>query len=401
VTRIAETAREATPARATRTRTVVFTVPWGERLGGAENMLWTFLRHVDRAAVEPIVVFLEDGPFARELAASGIRTVVLPAGRLRQLRRALATVRSLAALLRRARPDLVVNWTSKTHLYGAPAAVLAGVGDRVVWWQHGIPRGHWMDRAATVLPALAVGCSSQACASRQEEVRPRRRTFVVHPGIAPSHPLRDEERLQLRRHLGIRDDAAVVGIVGRLQPWKGQHRVLRAVARLRRRGFRVHALVVGGDAHGRSPEYEPYLRSLADELDLVGAVAFTGHVPDPVPYLSAMDVMVNASDDEPFGLVLVEAMALGIAVVAVDSGGPSEIVERGESGVLVETSDENALVEALEMLLDDPRRRRRLAERATERFHSRFTATRMTEQLTRELDRLCVERTGSSVRGTR
>ncbi len=360
---------------------VVFTVPWGERLGGAENMLWTFLQRVDRGSLEPIVVFLAHGPFPREVAAHGIRTIVLPAGRLRDVPTALRVVGSLTRVLRREEPDLLVNWMSKTHLYGAPAAALAGMRDRVVWWQHGIPSGHWMDRLATVLPARAVGCSSRTSAGAQKRLWPGRQTFVVHPGIEEPPPAAAKERLAVRRRLGVPAGSALVGIVGRLQPWKGHDRFLRALAMLQQRGVSVHGLVVGGDAHGRSPGYGRSLQRLVDELSLSNAVTFTGHVPDAVPYIAAMDVLVNASREEPFGIVLLEAMAVGTAVVAVDGAGPSEIVEPGTTGVLVRTTDERALADAVAALLEDPVLRRRLAEAGVRRFGARFTAAQTAERL--------------------
>jgi hypothetical protein len=133
----------------------VVTVPWGERLGGAENMLWAFLRR-------------------------------LATGRLRDVRRLGASVRALASLMRAERPDLILNWIAKAQVYGGAAAALAGMSDRVVWWQHSVSDGHWLDRAATLVPACAVGCSSSAVAAAQASLRPRRRTFVVHPGVDPA-----------------------------------------------------------------------------------------------------------------------------------------------------------------------------------------------------------------------
>jgi glycosyltransferase involved in cell wall biosynthesis len=290
-------------------------------------------------------------------------------------------VTSLARELRREQPDLLVNWMSKTHLYGAPAAALAGMRDRVVWWQHGIPSGHWMDRLATVLPARAVGCSSRASARAQRRLWPRRQTFVVHPGIEDPPQDTTKEGLRIRRRLRIPADSALVGIVGRLQPWKGHDHFLRALAELRQRGVPVHGLVVGGDAHGRSPDYGRSLRRLVDELSLAEAVTFTGQVPDATPYIAAMDVLVNASREEPFGLVLLEAMAVGTVVVAIDGAGPSEIVEPGTTGVLVRTNDQRVLADAVAALLEDPVRRHRLAVAGTRRFGARFTAARTADRL--------------------
>jgi glycosyltransferase involved in cell wall biosynthesis len=296
---------------------------------------------------------------------------VIEAGRVREPIRAAACVRALARLLRERRPDLVVNWIGKAQLYGAPAAVLAGMADRVVWWQHEISSGHWIDRWATLLPAKAIGCSSHAAAAAQARLRPRRRTFVVAPGTAepPGAP---------RDAAGPRDgQRPLVGIVGRLQPWKGQERLLRAQALLRERGRSIDVVIVGGDAHGLSSDYAASLPGLVDALGLQGAVTLTGHVPEPGPYIDRMDVLVNASDPEPFGLVLLEAMARGVPVVAVRSGGPLEIVQDGVTGVLARDGSPQALAAALELLLDSPELRERLGRAGRERFLAEFTAKAM------------------------
>jgi glycosyltransferase involved in cell wall biosynthesis/GT2 family glycosyltransferase len=369
-------------------RKVLITVPLGERLGGAENMLWTFLRHVDRGRVQPVVVFLHRGRFATEVRGLGVQTIVLEAGRLRQGWRFLRTVHSLMNVLRSEQPDLVVNWMGKSQLYGALAAALAGMTDRVIWWQHLTPDGHWLDRLATLLPARGVGCSSIASATAQRRHRPVRPTFVVHPGIDSPPALAEKEARELRRGLGIPDGRTIVGILGRLQPWKGQDRFLRALAILRARGHAVHGLVVGGDAYGLAPGFARHLDELARTLKLSGSVTFAGQVETAGPYLGVMDILVNASVGEPFGIVLIEAMAMGLPVVAVERGGPTEIVEAGRSGLLVPRGDAVELADAVERLVCDGVLRRRLGERGRERFQQRFRAERMTRELEHRMEAL-------------
>ena len=274
---------------------ILITVPWGERLGGAEEMLQRVLDGSTEDGHELELVFLQAGPWPQDLARAGFRVEVIPVGRLRQPHRLAVGVWRLARLLRRRRPDLILNWMPKTQLYCAPAALLAGMTDRVIWWQHEIAAGHWLDRCATALPALAVGCSSSAAAQAQSRLRPRRRTFVVAPGTPVPPPARVPGPLVLP------EDVPIVGMVGRLQPWKGQDRLLRAQRELQREGRRMHTVIVGGDAHGLSSQYAALLPSLVAELGLGDAVTLTGQVADAGPYIEQMDVMVNASDPEPSG----------------------------------------------------------------------------------------------------
>ena len=358
---------------------MLITVPWGERLGGAEVMLQTWLDGAGERGHELELLFLEDGSWPAQLRAGGLHVEVIEAGRMRQPLRMMSCIWSVSRLLRRRRPELIVNWMPKTQLYCAPAALLAGMSGRVLWWQHEITRGHWLDRAATLLPAQAVGCSSSAAARAQERLWPRRETFVVAPGTrVPAQPAPASARPS-------GEAPPIVGLVGRLQPWKGQDRLLRAQLMLRQRGCEIHTLIVGGDAHGLSPDYAASLPGLIAELGLSGAVTLTGQLADAGPEIERMDILVNASDPEPFGIALLEAMARGVPVVAVGSGGPAELIEDGVTGVLARSGDPGALADALEPLIDSPERRRALGHAGRERFLREFTDTAMRQRL---LDRL-------------
>ncbi len=351
---------------------MIVTVPWGHRLGGAEAMLKGVLDGAGESGHELELVFFEPGPWPDELIAAGFRVEVIPAGRLRQAHRWLATVVRLARLLRAREPDLILNWAAKTQLYGAPAAALAGMADRVVWWQQAIPRRSWLDGCATLLPATAIGCYSQASSRAQARLFPARRTFVVAAGSPiPSTDAAAQAPLQLP------PDVPIVGLVGRLQPWKGQDRLLRAQAILRDRGQQMHLVIVGGDSYGLSPEYAASLQPLVRQLRLGDAVTMTGEVPDAGPYIEQMDILVNASDPEPFGIVILEGMARGAAVVAVNSGGPAEFVEDRRTGMLARSGQPDALADALQPLLVSPELRKQIGEAGRERYLREYTDAAM------------------------
>jgi glycosyltransferase involved in cell wall biosynthesis len=212
---------------------------------------------------------------------------------------------------------------------------------------------------------------------------------VIHPGIDAPPRLEPGERERRRAELGLVAGRPVIGIVGRLMTWKGQHYVLRALGLLRDRGHDVHGLIVGGNAYDMEPAYEPSLHALCTELGLEDRVTFTGQVPDGTAYMGLMDVAVNASDHEPFGIVLLEAMAQEVPVVAVAAGGPAEIIEDGVSGLLVDRATPEHFADAFERLIASPELRRRVGEGGRRRFEERFTSARMVEDITRNLEALC------------
>lgn len=367
---------------------VLIIVPWAQRLGGAEAMLHGILEGAAEGPHELEIVFFERGPWADELAEAGLRVSVIPAGRLREPHRYLATVVRLARLMRSRRPDLILNWSAKMQFYGSPAAVLAGMRDRVLWWQQAIPKHDWLDGGATVLPAIAIGCYSKASADQQATLRPRRRTFVVNAGSPPPEPGSEPADIELPA------DVPIVGLVGRLQPWKGQDELMRAQAILRGRGREMHLLIVGGDSWGLSPEYAASLEPLARELGIDDAVTMTGEVPDAGPYIQRMDVVVNASDPEPFGIVILEGMARGVAVVAVNSGGPAEFVHSGVTGVLARSGRPEDLADALEPLLSSAEMRERIGAQGLQSYLENYTTAALRAKFFAELQSLVDARAG-------
>ncbi len=328
-------------------------------------------------------VFFEAGPWPAELSEAGFRVEVIRSGRLRQAHRFVATVAALGRIFRSRRPDIILNWSAKTHLYGSPAAILTGMGDRLVWWQQSIPTpDSWLDRCATMLPAAAIGCYSTAAARAQARLFPARSTFVVSAGTRVPQAGSTQAPLELPGEI------PVVGLVGRLQPWKGQDRLLSAQAILRERGHLIHVVIVGGDSYGLSPQYARSLPALVQRLGLSELVTLTGQVPDAGPYIDQMDVLVNASDPEPFGIVLLEGMARGVAVLAVDSGGPAEFIEHGQTGVLARSGEPSALADALEPLLLSPDLRATIADAGRRRFMADFTDRALRERFFGELEKV-------------
>ncbi|HET7572562.1 MAG TPA: glycosyltransferase [Gaiellaceae bacterium] len=349
------------------------------RPGGAERGFLALARRLPEHGWETTAVVLEDGPLREWLGADGI---LLTAGRTRQLHRTARTIRALARLARDA--DAVVSSLSKTHVYGGAAAALARVP--AVWWQRDTAHGTRVERAAARVPAAAVVCSSGPAADAQRRLTPRRRVEVIPPGVDLAVvERRDGDAAALRAHLGW-EGLPVVGIVGRLQPWKGQEAFLHAAAAVAAQEPSARFVLVGGAILGWEGDYPERLRRLAAELGLAERVHFTGHVEDALPWYSLLDVLVHASETEPFGRVLVEALALGIPVVSVDEGAPTEIVEDGVSGLLVERRPE-ALAGGVVRVLRDRALAGRLAAAGPERAR-RFDASRTAAGFATLLDSL-------------
>ena len=161
--------------------------------------------------------------------------------------------------------------------------------------------------------------------------------------------------------------------VGRLIPEKGFDLLLKAFVRVIE-AFPRAKLVILGDGILKG-----YLQALTKELGLEGAVSFPGFTLNPYPWMKRADVVVVPSRWETFGNVVVEAMALGVPVIATRSGGPEDVVEDGEDGILIPVNDVEALAQTLISLLADEERRRRISRRAIEKAR-RFSPEMVAEE---------------------
>ncbi|MFE3317753.1 glycosyltransferase family 4 protein [Nocardia sp. NPDC059195] len=311
------------------------------------------------------MIYTEDGPMVARMRARDIETRVV-AGQFdsRAMRigtGALGLIIGFIALLRlgwavgavvdETRADVVVAESTKALVLGAVAARRARVP--LVWQVHDRVSPDYFGK----LPALAIRVLARlVCRGQLANSRATAATLPAGPATAIAYPgveLPAAPAVPRTRPAA----AAVVVVVGRLSPWKGQDVFLRAIAALRVRPGRV--VLVGGTFFGEEP-YRAQLEKLAAELGV--AAEFTGHVDDPAEYLTAADILVHCSVlPEPFGQVVVEGMAAGCAVVAATPGGPAEIIRTGIDGLLVPGGDVAALTAALETLLHDPADRARLA----------------------------------------
>ncbi|MFO1476972.1 MAG: glycosyltransferase [Verrucomicrobiota bacterium] len=360
---------------------------------GASRMLLRYVKTVDRRRFHPVVILPEAGLLKDCLEAEGVEVALHP--RLSVVTRPIfqswrmvlfflnypVSVFFLWRFVRSRRVDLV---HTNTGVMVSPA--LAAWFGRVPhiwhirdWFQefHKIwPMFSWyVKRMSRQIVAV-----SNAVADQFE---PKGTAMVIHDGFSieefqvPTAKLREAFRAQY----GLLD-GFVVGCVGRIKyVRKGQEILVQATALLRQRGRPIKALIVGAPFPGNE-EHLTQLQSLIRELGVGDDVVLTGELPDARPAYAAMDVMaLTSAQPEPFGGVVMEAMAMGVPVVATNIGGSLDQVEVGVTGLLVPPADPAALADAIEELRADPGRRARMGAAGMARIAERFTLEGMTEAM--------------------
>jgi glycosyltransferase involved in cell wall biosynthesis len=191
---------------------------------------------------------------------------------------------------------------------------------------------------------------------------------VVYPPVDLDRYRPDGDRTAIRASLRLPAEDPVLGVVAQITPWKGQQTAIHALARVREAHPAARLLLVGQAKFvDRATRYDnrAYIASLQRTIKALGleqSVSFVGQRDDIPDILCALDVLLVPSWEEPFGLVMVEAMAVGTPVVASSRGGPAEVIRDGENGRLVAPDRPEPWAAVATELLSRPGLRERMAQ---------------------------------------
>jgi glycosyltransferase involved in cell wall biosynthesis len=347
------------------------------RLGGAERYLETLVEHLEPDWLSS-VVFLEEGPVVERFRGRGVATEVLPTGR-----RASAAARSalrLRRLLQRDRPAVV-------HANGVKAALVSvlatrGTGAPVVWVKHDFSLDGPRARLIAGRCRAVIGVSASVLETFGSKMDGK--MHVVHNGLPAVNVDREAGRRLVVEALGL-EPTVVIGLVGRLEPAKGQHELLAVLPELVRRVPGARVALVGPENASR-PEYVAELRAALARNGLTEAVSFLGFREDARELISGFDVVVVPSvpDErgfgrEGFGYVGLESFAVGTPVVAYDDGALRETL--GDCAILVPAGDRTALADALVRVVEDADLRASLVHCGRQRLEGRFSVETMVEAM--------------------
>lgn len=270
-------------------------------------------------------------------------------GILRALPATLSMIRKVA---RKGREfDTIVCMSQKAFVLASLAKPL--MRKPIIWCMNDIlSEDHFSRFLIKILVLISkysanhVVLNSQASLDAWNAAGGQKNVTVMYPGSDVNEfdeQLEDKETIKSYKEKFSPDDSPLIGIFGRISPWKGQDVFLRSISRLEN----VRAVIVGGALFGEE-EYEQSLKDLAKDLGIEDRVTFAGHVSDVAKVMAACDIVAHCSTaPEPFGLVIVEAMLSRVPVIASDAGGAKEIVLHKETGQLTPISDDVELSKAI------------------------------------------------------
>ncbi|HET7217824.1 MAG TPA: glycosyltransferase family 4 protein [Vicinamibacterales bacterium] len=375
-------------------------------VGGSYYSLLYLLKGLDRKRYHPIALFSSDHTLMPAYHAAGIETIIWPGPRpyrfaarvqapvlhfpLMAVQKAVNVARGYlissvvrAAFLRKHRIDVV--HLNNSILYNHDwmlAAKLAGA--KGVCHERGINDQYPATAKYFGKRLDAIVCISDAVRTNMQEHGAGFPNIVTIPNGLDPDAMRVERTPEvLRATLGLDASTPVVGMVGNIKAWKGQHTVVHAMDRIRRECPDVRCVFVGDTAPADQP-YDREVRALVAALELEEHIIFAGFQRNVTDFLNMFDVVIHASvAPEPFGRVILEAMACRKAVVGARAGAIPEIVDEGKTGLTFPPADADCLADAVIALMRDRRRAEAMGQEGYCRLVRHFHIARNVESTER------------------
>ncbi len=346
-------------------------------LGGAERLLLDICRRLDKNKFEiTVITILGNGPLLPEFEKLAIQIKVFQ----KKSKLGLGLIWQLCKLLRQIKPQIV-----HTHLFGGDtwgrlAAILAGV-PVIISTEHniGLAENRLMKFIKLVLSWFTVKIIAVSAGVKDYSIKVEwlkaEKIEVIYNGV-------DLDKFKYRGAQEIDQDCFKAIVVARLEEQKGHRYLLQAVPEILQKhpGFSLNIIGTGSMA--------PSLKVLAQKLGIADKVAFWGAREDIDKILPQMDLFILPSVWEGLGIVILEAQAVGLAVLASNVGGIKEIIKSGQNGLLFEPKDPEAIFQAVDKILADSVLRNLIITNALTQVQTKFSLETMVKKYEAVYERL-------------
>jgi len=341
-------------------------------IAGGERYLLDLIRHSD-PSFEHFVILSSAGPFERMLKDQNCRYVFISMER----KISLSSVRKIRRFINEEKADIVHTHGYRANLYGRLACLFTGI--RNITTTHVslydyvdthplIRRVYIFIEKISSLKTSKFICISKAMKNDLLKIGINdEKIIVIHNGVDPEVFYPRPADKNLLPPLGIHEKCRVIGTVGRMVTEKGQIHLISALAYLKNKWPALRCLFIG------TGPLRAQLKNHAENLGVADMCIFTGVRMDIADIYPLMDIFVLPSIREPFGLVLLEAMASRVPVIATASGGPLDFIESGVNGILVPPSNPGELAAQVYFLLSKPYQAKAMAQRGYDTVRENYS----------------------------
>jgi len=368
--------------------------PFDEAISGNDEVLVRVMEKMDRDRFKFVVVQPGDNPYAERYRSMGAEVVFMRMSIIkRSLKTAylaryaadfLPTVYRFGRLCRKYKIDIV--HTNTTQILGAgPAARLLRLPSIYHVHSVSIIKPEWVVRLLSLwfraTADMMIANSPVTAAIFTDRGFPEKKMKVVWNPVDVDAFSSEFASEDFRYEIGVEHDTPLVGIVGRVARIKCIEHFLRACALLADRFESALFPVVGGANTEEDKMYLKELEELTRSLGLEGRVVFTGRRTDISNIMRSLTVLGHSCLYEGFGLVIAEAMAAGVPVVAAATGAAPEIIDDDRTGYLVPFGDHSKMAEAIALLLDNPEKSKKMGEAGREKANRLWRARHIADSI--------------------
>jgi glycosyltransferase involved in cell wall biosynthesis len=379
--------------QSTKTRIVYFNHTG--LISGAERVLVNMLKSVDRSRYEACVLCPSNGDLAECIRGEGVACFEVPVIDARFSRHPAVICRSIISLIsaiatmrariRQLDPDIIHANSPRAGIVVTLAT--AWTGRMVIWHVHDILPNRLLSTAIRLIAFLSrrtriIGVSNATTAAFCGRLPFKQRARTIYNGIdLDKFPFKQPGSSAFRENIGIPQSAFLICALGQICERKGLLELLEAFKQICSATPMARLAIVGKPVFAHEENYRDALVKQTEISGISDRVHFTGERRDVSEVLQATDLLVLNSHHEPFGLVLVEAMASGAPVLATRVDGIPEIVTDLENGWLVERGDTHGLAARMLELSRNPNALLRIAATAHQRTCPRFSLLRFKGEL--------------------
>ena len=331
---------------------VLLVSPVGE-IGGAEQVFLNLAQHLPNYNIQPSLACLRPGPLVEKARQQGLSVFAFQEHRVRQLPKVLQGMRWLSQIAGQTQAN-ILHSNHAVHLYSAPASKMTKIPE--LWHIHDYPYHlDALDRIILRLPSQHVLFTTERIKSGYQDLIATPSSVVaptcIDPGRLQAFPA--QESIRQRYNL---PSGPLLLTVARLQEHKGLHHLIAAIPQVIKRYPEARFAIVGKASGQEQLAYRERLTTQCSNLGVTPNVHFFGYVPDEdlVALYREASALVHPATSEGYGLTLLEAMALGLPVVAAAADGPKEIIVDEENGLLVPLADPSSLADSIICLLNNP-----------------------------------------------
>lgn len=349
-------------------------------IGGAGKVLQNYLAHFNQLSYDVWVVMPKGSMLADMLEGYG--ATIIESEKLNGKSMDLGSILPIRSLLKELKPDIVHTHASlssriSARLYGKCS---------IIYTRHCAypPSAFMRSNVGKLLGRLVARMFSDGIIAISEAVKenltdtgvPKEIITVMMNGVEPLKKLDEEQKRKIRSSYNIEENEKTVGIVGRLEPVKGHEYFLRAAKICLDKGMNIKFLIAGSGGS------ETEIKKMASDLGITENVIFTGFLKDVAPAVNILDIFINASyGTEASSLAMLEAMSIGIPVIATDFGGNPYQVENGITGIIVPVKDPKAIAEAVTEILTNSEKYKNLVQNTLLAYTQKYTAAIMSATL--------------------